>query len=373
MDTGRTQNGHLAGATDPTTGIPWTTMARWSQDLLAATGLDPVATARVVDNFVYAERRGLTSHGFIRLPTYVSRIQGGGINRHARITAISDEPALAIVDADAAIGAHSAVTCVDMVIEKAHSSGIAMVMARCANHFGAAGYYTDRMAAAGFLGIAVCNTDAVMCAPFGGRAVSGTNPISIGVPLLAGLGPHLDMATSEASHGKILVARDKGTQIPLGWAVDAEGAPTTDPAAALTGALLPSGGPKGFGLAFMIDCLVAVAGAETSPRVSALYGDASAPQGLGHAFIAVAVDRAQTKADYAARIADLTTAVHDSALPNSPRTPLVPGERSRQRLGDDADWTPEDTTLRQLQDLSRELSVAIPAQASSGYFPGAHS
>jgi LDH2 family malate/lactate/ureidoglycolate dehydrogenase len=354
------QNAQVAEPTDVTPGVPWVTMESWSVRLLAATGLEMAAAERVAKTLVYAERRGFTSHGFIRLPTYVERIQSGGINRHAKITFVRDDPAYATVDADAAIGAHSATTCVDLAIDKAKTAGIAIVLSRNANHFGAAGYYTGRMAEAGFLGIAVCNTDAVMCAPFGGRAVLGTNPISIGAPGSSGLGPQLDMATSEASHGKILVARDKGLSIPLGWGVDAEGAPTTDPNAVLAGALLPSGGPKGFGLAFMIDCLVAIGGASTSHRVSALYGDPAAPQELGHAFIAIAVDRAQTKAEYKARIADLTQAVHTSYLPNSSREPLVPGEPERQRLGDALDWKPEGTIVRQFATLSEALSVPIP-------------
>jgi LDH2 family malate/lactate/ureidoglycolate dehydrogenase len=300
----------------------------------------------------------------MRLPTYVTRIQAGGINRSPRIEVVSDQSALAVVDADAAIGAFSAVQCTDMAIRKARAGGVGMVLARNANHFGATGYYTDRMTAAGFAGLAVCNTDAVMCAPFGGRAVLGTNPISIAVPSLDGTRPQLDMATTEASYGKILVARDHATAIPSGWGVDANGAATTDPREVLAGALLPSGGPKGFGLAFMVDCLVALGGADTSNQVSALYGDPSAAQRLGHAFIAIAVDAVQTASEYAARITGLTAAVHDSATGGSVRPPLVPGEPELMRLKEMTAWAADDATLRQFGELSEELSVAIPDEVS---------
>lgn len=328
--------------------------------LLVSAGLDSAAAEITLDNLEYAERRGFASHGLLRLPTYVDRIRAGGINVRPRHAILSDQPATAIIDADAAIGAYSALLCTDVAITKAREAGLGVVIARNANHFGAAGFYTDRMAAAGLLGIAACNTDAVMCAPFGGRAVLGTNPISIAVPVEEGIGPQLDMATSEVAHGKVIAARDRGERIPAGWAVDANGVSTSDPSEGLAGALLPSGGPKGFGLAFMIDCLVAIGGARTSNQVSALYGDPGARQQLGHVFMAMAVDHTQTRAEYSSRIMDLTAAVHDSRTPGSTHPPMVPGEPERQRLAASSAWAADATTLRQFTALSKELDVTLP-------------
>ena len=337
-----------------------TTMAAWSTELLVASGLDAATTHAVVDTLVYAEQRGFASHGFMRLGIYVSRIQAGGINRNAEVRVLSDQPGLAIVDADAAAGAFSALTCVDLALRKAGESGAAVVISRNANHFGAAGFYTDLMASAGFFGIAVCNTDPWMCAPFGGRPVLGTNPISMAVPEDGAVGPQLDMATSEGNYGKIAAARDRHERIPLGWAVDVDGNPTDDPAEGIAGALLPSGGPKGFGLAFMVDCLLAVGGARTSDHAGPLYGDPADPQELGHAFIAIAVDSVQHASEYSARISSLSTAVHESGLPGSNRAPLTPGEPEKQRLADSHDWAADETTLQSLAYLSRELGVRVP-------------
>jgi LDH2 family malate/lactate/ureidoglycolate dehydrogenase len=345
--------------------LDWATMRAWCVDLLVAAGLEEAAAQVAVENLVYAERRGFASHGFLRLPTYVDRLRAGGISGHPRIDVVSDQPVIAIVDAGGAIGAQSAVLCTDLAIAKAREWGVGVVIARNASHFGAAGFYTDRMAAAGFVGIAVCNTDAVMCAPFGGRAVLGTNPLSIAVPLAGGTGPQLDMATSQVAHGKIIAARDRGERIPSGWAVDANGVPTSDPAEGLVGALLPSGGPKGFGLAFMVDCLVAIGGARASNEVSALYGDPAAAQELGHVFIAIAVDHVQSKAEYASRILGLTAAVHDSVTPGSSRPPMVPGEPERQRLDTSTTWTVDATTHRQFTALSQELGVPVPQPAAT--------
>ncbi len=217
------------------------------------------------------------------------------------------------------------------------------------------------MASQGFLGIAVCNGDPWMCAPFGGRPVLGTNPISVAVPMTEGVGPHLDMATSEAAHGKIMGARTRGESIPLGWAVDVDGNPTTDPEKGLAGALLPFGGPKGFGLAFMIDCLLAVGGARTSDHGGPLYGAAAEPQEVGHAFIAIAVDSVQSADEYSDRIAAYSTAVHESGLPGVARAPMVPGEPEAMRLAQSDDWTVDDDTLRNLAAVSLELQVPVPA------------
>jgi len=340
--------------------LDWATLRSWTSRLLVAAGLEVAPAEVTVDNLEYAERRGFVSHGFLRLPTYVERLRAGGINGRPNLGIVNDRTALAVVDADASIGAHSAVICTDLAIEKASMSGVGVVIARNANHFGAAGYYTDRMASSGFLGIAVCNTDAVMCAPFGGRAVLGTNPISIGVPEFGSVGPHLDMATSQAAHGKLIAARDRGDEIPDGWAVDPIGNPTNDPALGLAGALLPSGGPKGFALAFMVDCLVAIGGARTSNDVSALYGDPAAPQELGHAFIAISVDSAQTAAEYASRVDALSAAVHESVTPGSSSPPMVPGEPEKQQLARPSDLVVSEPTRRALEELSVELGVPIP-------------
>ncbi len=336
------------------------TVADWSSELLVAADLDLAAAQAVVDTLAYAERRGFSSHGFMRLGIYISRIRAGGIKRRADVSVVSDQPGLLIVDAGAAAGAYSAIECVKLATRRASESGAAVVIARNANHFGAAGFYTDMMATAGLLGIAVCNTDPWMCAPFGGRPILGTNPISIGVPEAGGLGPQLDMATTEGNYGKIAFARDHGEQIPDGWAVDRRGNPTNDPDEGLAGALLPSGGPKGFGLAFMVDCLLAVSGARTSDRAGPLYGDPADPQHLGQAFIAISVDSSQSPFEYSDRITALSTAVRGSATPGSTRPPMVPGEPEKERLAQASGWVLSEPTRRELESLSQELGVAIP-------------
>jgi LDH2 family malate/lactate/ureidoglycolate dehydrogenase len=301
-------------------------LRRWACDVFVAVGLSLRDAETTVDNLVFAERRGVRTHGFLRLPIYVERILGGGIDPHAITRLDRDFGALAILDAGNGIGAVSGTDATRLAIERANQFGIGCAIVSRANHFGAAAYYANLIADAGLFGIAVCNTDKAMGPPFGGRRVLGTNPLAIAVPLPAAERPQLDMATSEASLGKVLLAVQDKHDIPLGWAVDSQGHPTTSAADAVEGALLPTGGPKGFGLAFMIDALVALSGASVSPDAKPMYGDRSQPQDLGLAFIAIRADVAVSPDDYATAIRGLVSAIHASGPGPTGAAALAPGE-----------------------------------------------
>lgn len=298
----------------------------WAAALLRRAGLRPEHADSVAATLAFAEARGVPTHGFMRLPIYLDRISSGGINSNPAIRVTHDHGALVVLDADDAPGAASGVMGADLAIERAARHGIGCAIARDANHFGASGYYTNRMADADLLGIAVCNTESVMCAPFGGRPVLGTNPLAVAVPLPRDRRPELDMATTTTSHGRIMMAEQAGKPIPTGWAVDARGRPTESASAGLQGALLPSGGPKGFGIAFAIDALLALGGANTSPEVNALHGDPSRPQKLGQAFIAIRADLAEPLDGYRARIDRMLDAIHASGVDDELPQPMAPGE-----------------------------------------------
>jgi LDH2 family malate/lactate/ureidoglycolate dehydrogenase len=303
----------------------------WAADALRRVGLRDVDSRWVAKSLIFADRSGVGTHGLMRLPVYLDRIGAGGINRRADCRVTHDLGALVILDADNAPGAASGVIAANLAVERGRQYGISCVMAHSANHFGASAFYTNRIADNDLLGLAICNTESVMCAPFGGRAVLGTNPLAVAVPLPADTRPQLDMATTTTSQGRLIVARQADQEIPTGWAVDATGRPTNSAAAGLAGALLPSGGPKGFGLAFAIDSILAAAGANTSQDVGALQGDDSRPQRLGQAFIALRVDVARPLAAYRKKINSLVEAIHQSGLPGSDGPPLAPGEPEQLR------------------------------------------
>jgi LDH2 family malate/lactate/ureidoglycolate dehydrogenase len=334
---------------------------RWTNEVLTRNGLRESDSRWVAKTLTFAEIRGVGTHGLMRLPVYVERIRNGGINRNATFGVEADLGALVIMNADDGPGAASGVYGADLAVERARRHGIGCAIAHSANHFGISAFYTNRIADAGLIGIAICNTESVMCAPFGGRPVLGTNPLAVAPPLPGDIRPQLDMATTTTSQGKLLVAERAGQSIPLGWAVDPNGRPTESASDGLAGALLPSGGAKGFGIAFAIDAILAISGANVSPEVGPLQGAPTRPQRLGQGFFALRTDGAGSLDDYRRKIAALVDAIHRSGFAGQESSPLAPGEpelaRSRQangriRLGDDL--------MKELARLADRVDLPLP-------------
>jgi LDH2 family malate/lactate/ureidoglycolate dehydrogenase len=348
------------------TEMPTIAMQEWAATVLKRTGLQPVDACTVADNLMFAESRGIITHGLLRLSTYVDRIAAGGINSTPRVTVVTDLKALTVLDADHAPGASSGVFAVDLVIERAQKYGLACAIVRNANHFGASGYFTNRIADAGLVGMALCNTEPVMCAPAGGRPVLGTNPIAVAVPIEWSTRPQLDMATTTVSQGKLIMAQQAGEPIPLGWAVDLMGRDTISAADGIRGALLPSGGPKGFGLAFVVDALLALGGANVSTDVAPLNGDASQPQRLGHFFLAIRADATGSLDDYRQRITALVDAIHGSGTSHTSAPPLAPGEPELARArGANGVLEVSQHTLREMSELAAKWGVPLPSPAGT--------
>lgn len=335
----------------------------WGEAVLTQMGMSRACAQEVIGNLLFAELRGVRTHGFLRLAVYAKRIQAGGIDPHAKPRVETDAGAVCVVDCDDGPGACGGSYVARLAAERASLCGIAAVIGRNSNHFGAAGYYADLIADAGVVGIIASNGDPIMCAPGGGRPILGTHPLAIAIPAsIEGVRPLLDMATSEASYGKLLIASRVGETIPPTWAVDAEGLPTTDADAALAGALLPAAGPKGFGLAFMIDLLVALGSGVPSPQVGALYGADETPQRLGMVAIAIAPDVLLAEDDYAERVAALVAAVRASRQDgHALGTPLIPGEPENRRAAAADDIVPIDgELLPALLELAEQTGVPLP-------------
>lgn len=301
----------------------------WASSVFQSLGFSATDATAIGRNLAYAELRGLPGHGFVRTEVYVQRTRAGGIRPAAQIEIEGDAGALVTLNANGAAGQVSGVRAATIAIERAKKYGVGLVFVRRANHFGATAFYSELIADAGLVGVVACNSDKAVCAPGGGRRVLGTNPLSVAAPMPSVARPVLDMATSEVSLGKLIIAAAADQAIPSTWAVDAMGVPTTDPKRGMEGALLPAGGPKGFGLAFAIDMLLAAGGAQTSPFVDPLYGDPSAVQDLGQLFLAISPDLAESSPEagsFEDRIGDLIDAVHKSGPSPAGREALFPGE-----------------------------------------------
>ncbi|MFD1427726.1 ureidoglycolate dehydrogenase [Kroppenstedtia sanguinis] len=242
--------------------------------------------AKVADVLVHADLRGVNSHGSLRTEQYVTRLEAGSINPAPDIGFSATGPVTGVVDGDDGLGHVVGDFAMDRAIGMAKENGVGMVTAMNSSHCGALSYFVQKAADAGLIGIAMTHTDKIVV-PFGGKeSFLGTNPIAYGVPAKGEKPLILDMATSNVALGKVLQSEAEGKEIPPGWGVDDEGREVTDPSRVKS--LVPFGGPKGYGLALIVDIFSGLlAGAAFGPHISKMYGDYDKKRKLGHYFCAI--------------------------------------------------------------------------------------
>jgi (2R)-3-sulfolactate dehydrogenase (NADP+) len=256
-------------------------------DALHALDVPAPGAALVAESLVEAELEGLPAHGLLRLPFLLDRLGSRLINPRPDVRIVADHPAAVLIDADNGLGPVAGVRAVEIAAERAGAAGVGLVAVRRGNHLGALGFYLRRFAARGLVGMAFTNTPPAMSPPGAATPYLGTNPIAAGFPT-SGPPVIVDMATSQVARGHILKAARAGESIPEGWAVDAEGRPTTDPEAAIGGSLLPLGGQKGFALALLVEVLSGVlSGAAVGPEVVGTFVPADRESNVGHCFVAI--------------------------------------------------------------------------------------
>ncbi len=210
---------------------------------------------------------------------------------------------------------------------KAKQAGLGMVVVRNTNNLGALGYYTAQAASRdGVVAILMTNGNPSV-APFGSAdPFFGTNPVSIAIPSAGGRPLVLDMSSSVVARGKIRVAATSGENIPLGWACDENGEPTTDPKRALKGSLLPLGGPKGSGLAMMIDILSGVLSGSSYGRGLKSFHELDGPTGVGTCVIAIDIGRFVDPGVFAETIGAYVQDIKGLRRRSGIEEILVPGE-----------------------------------------------
>lgn len=238
------------------------------------------------DILVFADERGIHSHGAMRVEYYAERIAKGGINTKPNFQFEKTGPSSGVFHADGGSGFAACKEAMDEAIKMAKESGVAIVGIENMSHSGAIAYYTHQAAEQDLVALTLCQSDP-MVVPFGGaEPYYGTNPIAFAAPSSDGRIISLDMATTVQAWGKILYARSKNEAIPDTWAVDAEGKPTTDPHK--VNALLPIAGPKGYGLMMMVDVLSGILlGLPFGNKVSSMYSDLTVYRRLGQLHIVI--------------------------------------------------------------------------------------
>jgi LDH2 family malate/lactate/ureidoglycolate dehydrogenase len=314
------------------------TLESFAERILEATGVAPPKAKLVAHSLVAANLRGVDSHGLQLLPFYIEQMEHGNINIAADGHVASETGACLIYDGENGIGQVIAEQCCHHAIRLGKAHGIAMVVAHESNHFGAAAFWAQRLSQAGLLGLVMCNASPLV-APWQGKEPRlGTNPICVSVP-----GPDtwlLDMATTTVAAGKVFRAHfTQQPEIPHGWAMDAEGVPTTSTETAMKGLLMPLGGYKGSGLAMLVEILTAVLGGgamSTQLGGIRIFGQ---PARVSQSFIAVDVTRFLPADEFHARMEDLVGMMKSSAPAKGFDEVLVAGdpewraERERRREG----------------------------------------
>lgn len=255
---------------------------------LTGVGVAPEVARSVTASVVAAEADGIHSHGLARLPTYCEHARVGKIDGNAVPAVTTPRPGLLRVDACDGF-AHPAIDLgLPLLFEAARTQGIAALAVTNSYNCGVVGYHVERIATAGFIALGFVNAPASI-APHGGiKPVFGTNPLAFAAPR-AGKPPLvIDQSSSVVAKSEIVVHQARGEPIPLGWALDAAGRPTTDPKAALAGTMLPAGGYKGAGQALIVEMLAAwVTGASLSIHASSFADNNGGSPRTGQMFVAL--------------------------------------------------------------------------------------
>ncbi len=297
---------------------------------LTAAGVPAVDAAVVAASLVDAEATGQTGHGLIRFPFVLQRLRDGLINASPDFEVVHDSAALAVLDANNGLGPVAGDKAMRIAADKSRAAGAGVCVVRGSNHLGAMGFYVAAAADEGLIALALTNTPPAMAPPGGVSAMLGTNPIACAFPTSDG--PLvIDLATSQVARGRVLKAARAGERIPDGWALDADGRPTTDPAAAIAGSLVPLGGAKGFALALMVEALTGVlAAAAVGPEVGGTYVNNTTPSNVGHLFLAI--DPEATGPGFDARMGALLTRLRSTRAGDSTEGVRLPGDRRRMQL-----------------------------------------
>lgn len=299
----------------------------WAADVFVRLGLREDDARLVAETLVEADLRGVGSHGVQRMTTYAQALRRGSIVAQPKIEVLRDSGWAAVIDGGKGMGQLAAQAGMRLALERAAQHGHGAVSVRNSTHCGAMAYWAMQALPQRAIGYAVTNAGINMM-PTGGRVkLVGNNPLAYAIPTGREVPLVLDMATSVVAGGKLDMARLKGEPIPLGWALDAGGQPTTDPVAARGGALLPLGGPKGYGMAVVLDVLCGVLS-------GGRFGSGLGIPGSSHFFEVTPIEAFTPYEEFLARMGALVDQLHACPPAEGSGGVVIPGEiehRLRER------------------------------------------
>lgn len=283
----------------------------FATEVLEKTGLPSEHAKLMASCLVQADVRGVDTHGMARLEQYLTRVTSGLVNATPKLDISEKTPVAAHLDGDNGFGFVVASKAMAEAVKRAETYGIGIVTADHSNHFGMAATYVIQALEKGMISLVFTNS-AKQMPPFGGKeTLLGISPFAAGAPSKSEIPYILDMAPSVVAKGKIRRAARRGESIPKGWAYDKEGKPTTDANVALDGMMAPIGGPKGSGIAILMDIMSGVlSGAAFGGDVGDQYKEAK-PQNVGHCFIAIKPDIFIGAEAFRSRMDTLVQRVHN--------------------------------------------------------------
>lgn len=327
------------------------------------------------DVLVASDLRGIPSHGVARLMRYVNGIRAGTILPKVKPKIVKETATTATIDARHGLGQPAGYFGMNLAIKKAKRGGVGFVAVRNSNHYGIAGYYSMMALKSNFIGISMTNSAPLAVPTFGRDSMIGTNPISVVAPTSRERPYVLDMATTVVPRGKLEVLNRLGKPLPLGWAVDEHGVPTTDTARVLDnmtkaagGGVLPLGGAgeelsghKGYGLSSMVDIFSGVlAGTDYGPWVKTTKKDGTKGFiNVGHFFGAIKVENFIPLRRFKATMDEMLQGLKDSSKAKGASRIFIHGEKEFEKH--DAykkKGVPlQDKVAAALKNLSKELNI----------------
>jgi (2R)-3-sulfolactate dehydrogenase (NADP+) len=324
-------------------------LSRLTARALKKAGASAGMARMTAEALVAAESEGLPGHGLSRVSLYAQHLREGRADGNAKPAVVRKRGAACLIDAGGGLAFPAAALAAKEAVKRAKRHGVAFAGVTNSHHFGAAAYHLAPVAQAGLVGLAFTNSPSAINAWGGRKAFFGTNPIAAIFPRRSADPVVVDLALTEVVRGKIMVYAREGKPIPLGWAVDRDGNPTTDPKAALTGSLMAIGGVKGTALALIVEVLcVALTGAALSFENDSYFEPGNKPR-IGHAIVAIDPEAIAGRELYHDRMETMITAMlADEGV-------RLPGARRQQAAAAAKAEGVEvsDAVLKELRELAR--------------------
>jgi LDH2 family malate/lactate/ureidoglycolate dehydrogenase len=344
---------------------------RFCRALFQSYGFSAKDSGVISDVLLAADFAGVESHGIQRLIRYHEEIISGCVDLAAAPQTVFETPLSEVIDARKEMGQLTGVRAMDKAIAKAKAGGAGIALVRNSNHIGLCGYYARRALEHDLIGVCMSNTEAIAVPTFGSSGVLGTNPIAFAMnaspqPFL------LDISTTVVPRGRVEVYAKNGEPLPEGWAVDEEGAATTDAARVIEnivrkagGGILPlggagtaGGGHKGFGLGIIVEIMTGVlSGGLTSNRINRVEGET----GICNTFIALDCALFGERAAITEKLSVFLQEIRESPTARGQSRIFIPGERRAERAARRAAGTipVSAAVLRELRELGRSRNTAF--------------